>query len=51
MKIVFEYMMLQDVKSPVRASALDKNWISMSFFKQTTYRKQHRKLLAANREG
>ncbi|WP_021170990.1 hypothetical protein SOV_32120 [Sporomusa ovata DSM 2662] len=32
--------MPRDVKSPVRASDLTTNWISLSFFKQTTYRKR-----------
>ncbi|TWH44993.1 hypothetical protein [Sporomusa sp. KB1] len=40
MKIVSGCMMSRDVKSPVRASKLGANWISVSFFKQTTYRKQ-----------
>ncbi|MDF2500780.1 MAG: hypothetical protein K0Q77_1494 [Anaerosporomusa subterranea] len=39
MSAVFGYMMSRDVKSPVRASDLSSNWIGMSFFKQTTYRK------------
>lgn len=40
MEFVFDCVMMQDVKSPVRASVLDKNWISMPIFKQTAYRKQ-----------
>ncbi|MBP2638931.1 MAG: hypothetical protein H6Q72_4838 [Firmicutes bacterium] len=32
-------MISLDEKSPVRASDLTTNWISLSFFKQTTYRK------------
>ncbi|MBP2627737.1 MAG: hypothetical protein H6Q68_2448 [Firmicutes bacterium] len=40
MKTVFGCMLSCDVKSPVRASKLGINWIGMSFFKQTTYRKQ-----------
>jgi hypothetical protein len=31
-------MLPRDVKSPVRASNLSTNWISLSLFKQTTYR-------------
>lgn len=31
-------MLPPDVKSPVRASNLSGNWISLPFFKQTTYR-------------
>lgn len=33
-------MLPLDVKSPVRASNLSTNWISLSFFKQITYRIQ-----------
>lgn len=33
-------MLPRDVKSPVRASNLSTNWISLPFFKQITYRKQ-----------
>jgi len=32
-------MLPRDVKSPVRASNLRQNWVSLPFFKQTTYRK------------
>lgn len=39
MMIVSGCMMSRDVKSPVRASKLGTNWISVSFFKQTTSRK------------
>ncbi|MDT8901956.1 hypothetical protein [Anaeroselena agilis] len=35
-----------DVKSPVRASGLRKNWLSVSFFKQTLTENSFRKLLA-----
>ncbi len=48
---VFGYIRPRDVKSPVRASDLGGNWIGMSFFMQTTYLKQFRKLLAANRKA
>ncbi|HWR40078.1 MAG TPA: hypothetical protein VN611_11310 [Patescibacteria group bacterium] len=34
MSAVFDYWMLRDVKSPVRASRLGANWRSVSFFKQ-----------------
>lgn len=40
MHTVFGFMLFQDVKSPVRASKLDRNWLGLSFFKQTIYRKQ-----------
>lgn len=40
MKAVFGSMLPREVKSPVRASNFNVNWISLSFFKQTEYRKQ-----------
>lgn len=40
MNAVFSYTQPRGVKSPVRASNLSINWISMPFFRQTTYRKQ-----------
>lgn len=33
-------MLPRDVKSPVRASNLGQNWVSLPFFTQTPYRKQ-----------
>lgn len=33
-------MLPRDVKSPVRASSLSKNWISLPFFRRTRYRRQ-----------
>ena len=33
-------MLPRGVKSPVRASYLGTNWLSLSFFKQTKYRNQ-----------
>lgn len=35
-------MLPLDVKSPVRASKISGNWMSLPFFKQTTYRNQSR---------
>lgn len=40
MHTVFGYILPNDVKSPVRASNLGTNWIDLSFFRQTAYRKQ-----------
>jgi hypothetical protein len=51
MNTVFGYMLPRDVKLPVRASNLGTNWIDLSFFKQTTYRKQLPDLLVVNRKA
>lgn len=40
MNAVFAYLLPREVKSPVRASSLCANWLSLSFFKQTCHRKQ-----------
>lgn len=46
MSSVCGYMMPREVKSPVCAIVLDENWIDLSFFKQTAYFEQFRRLLA-----
>ncbi len=38
-------ILFRDVKTPVRASSLSANWISLSFFKQIIYRKQQSEAL------
>ena len=40
MNALYDRALPRDVKSPVRASYLSINWISLSFFKQLKYREQ-----------
>lgn len=46
MNAVFDYMLPRDVQTPVRASKLGGNWISLSFFKQPHTVNSARNLLA-----